>query len=92
MRIWSSICLVALASCADKVAEGDRVVIEIAGQQVSVAEFTEFVESSVHQEDPFLAGEVMTALLEDFIEEQLLLRAADDAGVQADPEFLSRRV
>ena len=66
--------------------------VEIAGDAVTVGEFDRFVESSVQQDEPFLAGDVMEALFEQFIEEKLLIRAADDAGVRADPKSVARRL
>ncbi len=66
--------------------------VEIAGDAITVGEFDRFVESSAHEEEPFLAADVMEALFEQFIEEKLLLRAADDAGLSADPKSLARRL
>lgn len=70
----------------------ERVVVEIAGDAVTVGEFDAFVASSLHQDEPFLAADVMEAMFEQFIEEKLLLRAADDAGVRADPKSVARRL
>ena len=81
-----------LAACADPPADEEKAILDIGGRPVPVSEFQRFVETSVQQDEPFLAGEVMSALLEQFIEEQLLLRAADDAGVQADPRAVRNRV
>ena len=66
--------------------------MEIAGDAITVGEFDRFVESSVHHDDPFLPANVMEALFEQFIEERLLMRAADDAGVRADPKSVARRL
>jgi len=82
-----------LASCVShKVPRSERIVVEIAGDAITVGEFDRFVESSAHEEEPFLAADVMEALFEQFIEEKLLLRAADDAGLSADPKSLARRL
>lgn len=82
-----------LAGCVSReVPRSERIVVEIAGDAVTVGEFDSFVASSVHQDEPFLAADVMEALFEQFIEEKLLLRAADDAGVHADPKSVARRL
>jgi parvulin-like peptidyl-prolyl isomerase len=47
---------------------------------------------SVQQESPVLSSEVMAALFEQFVEEQLLLQAADDAGIRADPKIVAQRM
>ena len=85
--------LLALSSCVSReIPRSERIVVEIAGDGITVGEFDRFVEGSVHQDEPFLAGDVMEALFEQFIEEQLLLKAADDAGVSASPDALARRL
>ena len=81
-----------LAACEEAPPDEEKAILEIGGRSVPVREFQRFVETSVQQDEPFLAGDVMSALLEQFIEEQLLLRAADDAGVQADPRAVANRV
>jgi parvulin-like peptidyl-prolyl isomerase len=89
------ICLLTLvmSSCVSReVPRSERIVVDIGGHAITVGEFDRFVEGSVHQDEPFLAGDVMEALFEQFIEEQLLLKAADDAGVSADPKTVARRV
>jgi len=81
-----------LTGCAAEPPREDRVVVDIGGRPVTVAEFDRFVASSVQKDQPFLAGDVMKALFEQFIEEQLLLKAADEASVRADPDTVARRV
>lgn len=84
---------IGLAGCVShEVPRNERVVVEIAGDAVTVGEFDRFVASSLHQDEPFLAADVMEAMFEQFIEERLLLRAADDAGVRADPKSVARRL
>ncbi len=78
--------------CAREVPLKERVVVEIADGAFTVGEFERFVESSVQQDEPFLAGDVMEALFEQFIEEQLLLRAAEDAGIRAEPDAIAKRL
>jgi peptidyl-prolyl cis-trans isomerase C len=70
----------------------EQVVLEVGGRPVSLGEFDRFVQTSVQQESPVLSSEVMSALFDQFIEEQLLLRAADDAGVHADPRAVAKRM
>lgn len=78
--------------CGKEVPLEERVVVEIADDAVTVGEFEHFVESSVQQDEPFLAGDVMEALFEQFIEEQLLLKAAEDAGIRAEPNAVAKRL
>lgn len=81
-----------LVSCAKEPAREARVVLDVAGRQVTMEELDRFVRTSVQQESPIVSPEVMAALFEEFVEEQLLLRAADDSGVEADPETVADRV
>ncbi len=93
MQIWAGLLLVvSVSSCAQPTARGDRILVDISGQPVTVADFDQFVASSVQKDQPFLAGDVMQALLDQFIEEQLLLRAADEVGVTADREKVQNKV
>ena len=78
--------------CGKEVPLEERVVVEIADDAVTVGEFEHFVESSVQQDEPFLAGDVMEALFEQFIEERLLLKAAEDAGIRAEPDAVATRL
>ncbi len=81
-----------LAACACETPRTEQVVLEVGGRPVSLGEFDRFVQTSVQQKSPVLSSEVMSALFDEFIEEQLLLRAADDAGIQADPRAVAKRV
>ena len=90
---YTVVLALALAGCFSReVPRSERVVVEIAGDAVTVGEFDRFVASSLHEDEPFLAADVMEAMFEQFIEEKLLLRAADDAGVRADPKSVARRL
>ncbi|HEY7698260.1 MAG TPA: peptidyl-prolyl cis-trans isomerase, partial [Vicinamibacteria bacterium] len=66
--------------------------LEIADRPITLQEFDRFVRTSSHEESPVLSPEVLAALFEEFIEEQLLLRAADDAGIRADPAVVAQRL
>jgi parvulin-like peptidyl-prolyl isomerase len=81
-----------LAGCAEELPPESRVVLEIAGRPVTLGEFDRFIRMSVQQESPVLSSEVMAALFDQFVEEQLLLRAADDAGIRADPKVVAQRM
>jgi peptidyl-prolyl cis-trans isomerase C len=84
---------IGLSSCVSReVPRSERVMVEIGGDAVTVGEFDRFVASSLRQDEPFLAADVMEAMFEQFIEERLLLKAADDAGVRADPKSVARRL
>ncbi len=84
--------VLSLLGCAGELPPESRVVLEIAGRPVTLGEFDRFLRLSVQQESPVLSSEVMAALFDQFVEEQLLLRAADDAGIRADPEIVAQRM
>lgn len=94
MRFWAAFLTLSVLGapwgCAREPDRAETPLLDVAGKPVMLAEFDRFVELSVQQESPFLSEDLMAALLEQFIEEQLLLRAADDAGIQADPKRVSR--
>jgi parvulin-like peptidyl-prolyl isomerase len=81
-----------LAGCAQDLPRESRVVLEIGGRPVTLGEFDRFIRMSVQQESPVLSSEVMSALFDQFVEEQLLLRAADEAGIRADPKIVAQRM
>lgn len=89
MRSWpvfvTLLALGAASGCAGEKERDETALLDIGGKEVMLSEFDQFVENSVQQESPFLSEDLMAGLLEQFIEEQLLLKAADDAGIQADP-------
>ncbi len=90
---YSLLFAIGLSSCVSReIPRSERIVVEIAGDRVTVGEFDRFVETSMHQDEPFLAADVMEALFGQFIEEKLLLRAAADAGIRADPKSVARRL
>lgn len=60
----------------------EGVVLEIDGQSIALKEFEAYLEGSIQEEAPFMRGEVLSALFEEFIDERLLLKAAEDQGVQ----------
>jgi peptidyl-prolyl cis-trans isomerase C len=80
------------SACSREIPRAEQVVLEVGGRAVSLGEFDRFVQTSVQQESPVLSSEVMSALFEQFIEEQLLLRAADEAGIVADPRAVAARI
>lgn len=79
-------------ACSNEPPRAEQVVLEVGGRTVRLGEFDRFVQTSAQQETPVLSSEVMSALFEQFIEEQLLLRAADEAGIQADPRAVAERM
>jgi len=91
-KLASIVTVLTLVGCAETLPPESRVVLEIAGRSITLGEFDTFLKSSVQQESPVLSSEVMAALFEQFVEEQLLLRAADDAGIRADPKIVAERM
>lgn len=81
-----------LLACGERIPEESRVVVQIAEKSFTLGEFEQFIERSTRQDEPFLAGDVLAALFEQFIEEKLLLTAADEAGVRAEPTAVERRL
>jgi parvulin-like peptidyl-prolyl isomerase len=91
-KLASIVTVLSLVGCAEELPPESRVVLEIAGRPVTLEEFDRFIRLSVQQESPVLSSEVMAALFEQFVEEQLLLRAADEAGIRADPKIVAQRM
>ncbi len=91
-KLASIAAALALLGCAEELPRESRVVLEIAGRPVTLGEFDRFIRTSVQQESPVLSSEVMAALFDQFVEEQLLLRAADDGGIRADPKVVAQRL
>jgi parvulin-like peptidyl-prolyl isomerase len=90
---WVSLFAVpALVACAKDVPKEAPVVLDVAGRQVLLEELERFVQSSVRRESPVLSSEVMAALFEEFVEEQLLLQRAEEAGVEVGREEVRSRV
>ena len=87
-----SVLVACLFGCGPEVPNQERVVLEIGGRKVTLDELDRFVANSVQQESPFLPGDVMAALLDQFIEEQLLLLAADEAGIKVEPSVLEQEL
>jgi len=91
-KLASLVIISALVGCAAELPRESRVVLEIADRPVTLGDFDRFIRMSVQQESPVLSSELMSALFEQFVEEQLLLRAADDAGIRADPRIVAQRM
>ena len=92
MGVMLSVLVACLFGCGLELPTQERVVLEIGGRKVTLDELDQFVANSVQQESPFLPGDVMAALLDQFIEEQLLLLAADDAGIKVEPLILEQEL
>ena len=94
MRVLLSVTVLVayLFGCGPELPPQERVVLEIGGRKVTLVELDRFVATSAQQESAFLPGDVMAALLDQFIEEQLLLLAADDAGIEVEPLVLEQEL
>jgi peptidyl-prolyl cis-trans isomerase C len=92
VRFLSSamVLVAALIGCGPAPPSEDTVVLEVGGRNVAQSELDRFVAASAQQESPFLPGDVMAGLLDQFIEERLLLRAAEDARIEVDAAALER--
>jgi parvulin-like peptidyl-prolyl isomerase len=72
-------------SCGERVPD-DPVILEIGGRAVSYSQLEVYIEKAVEEQAPFTRGELKARLLEQFIEEQLLLIAAEEEGIRVDPQ------
>jgi len=62
----------------------DPVIVQIGDRSVTRSEFERYLAATGAGVDQGAAGELESALLEQFIEEHLLLRAADEEGIEVD--------
>jgi parvulin-like peptidyl-prolyl isomerase len=91
-RLVPLLALSTLVVCSKEMPDEARIVLEVDGKPVTMEELERFVNSSIQQDAPVISPEVMGALFEEFIEEQLLLRRADDTGIEADPRAVQKRM
>jgi parvulin-like peptidyl-prolyl isomerase len=64
----------------------DAVIAEVGGEPVLLSQFESYLRAVSEEDIPLVEGEVKSALLEQLIEELLLLRAAEDEGIEVDPQ------
>jgi parvulin-like peptidyl-prolyl isomerase len=64
----------------------DAVIAEVGGEPVLLSQFESYVRAVSEEDIPLVGGEVKSALLEQLIEELLMLRAAEDEGIEVDPQ------
>jgi peptidyl-prolyl cis-trans isomerase C len=79
--------LLACLSCAEAPPE-DPVIAQIGGEPLRRSEFKTYVQAVSEEDMALVGGELKSALLEQLIEERLMLRAANDAGMEVSPEEL----
>jgi peptidyl-prolyl cis-trans isomerase C len=72
-------------SCGESIPE-DPVILEIGERAVSHSQFEAYIERAVDDQSPLTQGELKARLLEQFIEEQLLLMAAEEEGIRVAPQ------
>lgn len=89
--VVSAVLVLAVSACAPSDPESVAV-LDIDGRELALADFEDFVASSRQEAASLLSGDVLAALFEQFIEEQLLLRAAQDAGIEVKQEILAREL
>jgi peptidyl-prolyl cis-trans isomerase C len=92
VMLLMTVLVACLFGCGPELAPQEQVVLEVGGRKVTLDELDRFVATSAQRELPFLPGDVMAALLDQFIEEQLLLLAADDAGIEVEPLVLEQEL
>ncbi|HSF16564.1 MAG TPA: peptidyl-prolyl cis-trans isomerase [Vicinamibacteria bacterium] len=88
--ILSLVCL--FSACEWRVPREKAVVLDVAGRTVTLQELESFVGLSVQQDTQVVSDDLMAAFFEQMIEEQLLLKAADDAGIVPDREKVAHKL
>jgi peptidyl-prolyl cis-trans isomerase C len=76
--------VLALACCGEPPLD-DPVIVEIGDRVITRSQFEGYVASMVDDQAPFAEGALKAELLSQFIEEQLLLMAAEVKGIHVDP-------
>lgn len=74
-----------LAAACGQPPREDPVIAEIGDRTVTRSQFEAYVRSMVDEQAPFAQGELKAELLNQYIDEQLVLLAADAEGIQVDP-------
>ena len=64
----------------------DPAIAEVGGEAVLLSQFRDYLRAVSEEDLPLVEGEVKSALLDQLLEEILLLRAAEDQGIEVDPE------
>ncbi len=77
-----------LPGCSE--APVDPVLLDIGGRTIVRSQFEHYIQASMLEQALFARAELKVELLEQFIEEQLLLRAAEEEGIEVAPEELAR--
>jgi peptidyl-prolyl cis-trans isomerase C len=67
----------------------DPVLLDIGDRTVARSQFEDYIQESMMEQAPFARAELKVELLDQFIEEQLLLRAAEEEGIEVAPEELA---
>ncbi len=67
----------------------DPVLLDIGDRRVARSEFEDYIQEAMLEQAPFARAELKAQLLEQFIEEQLLLKAAEEEGIRIAPEELA---
>ena len=83
LKAASAVGLVAMMGCTTPPA--DPVIAQVGNDVVRRSEFEGYVRAVSEEDVPLVGGELKSALLEQLIEELLLLRAAEDAGIEVAP-------
>ncbi len=76
-----------LPGCSE--APVDPVLLDIGDRTVARSQFEDYIQESMMEQAPFARAELKVELLDQFIEEQLLLRAAEEEGIEVAPEELA---
>jgi parvulin-like peptidyl-prolyl isomerase len=85
-RVFNTALLSAVSlSCGERIPD-DPVVLEIGSRAVSHSQLEVYIEKGVEEQAPSARGELKARLLDQFIEEQLLLMAAEEEGIRVDPQ------
>lgn len=89
---WTGTLWLLSLACTSTPELEEGVVLEIDGDSIALKEFEAHLEGSIQEEAPFMRGEIMAALFEEFIDERLLLKAAEDLGVRVGAGEVAREL
>jgi len=81
----SAVALALVVMACGETTQDDPVIVEIGDHWVTLSQFQDYVSNIVDEQIPLAQGKVKAELLNQFIEEKLLLLAADEEGIEVDP-------
>lgn len=90
-RAAAGLLTLAAADCSRPSGERDAIVLSVGDREFTRADFDRFTESQLHLSGPPDAP-LLSALFDEFVREQLLLIAADEAGIEIPENRLDEEI